>query len=972
MKQLLYITLFIQFIVHLSYANCASYDWPHEVSDLKPDPRIVHGKLDNGFRYVFMPNDQLPKHFAVRLYVNAGSLMEEENERGLAHFLEHMAFKGIKGYPEDEMIRTLQNLGLPFGSHNNAHTSFDETVYKLDFMNNTPENLEHGLKIMSGIADGMFLDEALISKEIGVILAEKRDSYDVEYKRICDFQEFVYKGLRINDRLPIGIESVIKSANPTLLRNFYKKWYRPERMILMIVGDLDRSEVETRIREYFSTFSGLLEAPNEPDLGAIKYDQGLKSRIYKDKELSGTIFELTSLKPYQKKTIDRKKRKEFIYESIAHRIFNDRLGALARQEVFPFRIAFAEARTAYDVLKFSSVSVECESDKVLGALTTIENELRRIFEYGFTDEEFDRIKREQLYLYKNNLVLDETPKTSDLIETLVSVTTGEAIFTTYKEDYEIVKELLGNEANKNECLQIFKNSWDTSNLRLYLYTNSDVKYTEAQLNEAYYKSQKIVLAAPEEQKIINYHFNGLSEPGTVLKEEYNAELDCYQYKFSNNIRVNLKQTNYDKNQVFYQINFGNGEDEPGDKPDGITSIASNALYNGGIGELSKEELFRAFAGSGVEVPYIDIGDGAFTISSSVEPDDFDKQMNLICGFLMEPAYRSDELKQRRLEIVDHYMNLNQTIDGIMALEVYPYLTNGHDDYVVWPMEDLVARTPEEVKNWMTNALTQAYMEITIVGDFNKDEVLEALSKTLGALPERKDHKQCYEPNYKVALRKAPVKQVFGYYSDLPQATSTVYWELPAYEDDDQHRINQTRSTVIAEVLEERLRQIVRMELGEGYSPSTGLISGLNTIVASTITDPEKANYLCELIVEIAERIALEGVTEDEFNRVMLPKLLDMESDKSSNWYWVRRLAYSQEYAHLNKDADFMNVYYKQITLEEINAAAKEYLKAEKALKIMVVPDRHRKKVEEIAGINNFGVSVFMDKVSQFLKGLLAT
>ncbi len=965
MKQLFYVTLFIHSIVSFGH------DWPHDVSDLKPDPRIVYGKLANGFRYVFMPNDQLPKHFAIRLHVNAGSLMEEEEERGLAHFLEHMSFKGIKGYPEDKMIQTLQYLGLPFGTHNNAHTSFDETVYQLDFMNNTSENLDHGLKIMSGIADRMLLDETLIIKERGVISAEKRDSYDVGYKWYCDFSEFVYKGLRINDRMPIGLESVIKSANTTLLRNFYKKWYRPERMVLVIVGDLDRHEVETKIHEYFSTFSDLLEAPKEPDSGMIKYNQELKSRIYKDKELTETRIEFNSLKPYQKKVIDRGGRKEAIYEFIGYRILNDRLGVLAKQDDFPFRTASASTYTAYDLLTSSYISIECEPDQILRAITTMENELRRVFEYGFTDEEFDRIKREILHNYKNNMVLDETSKTSDLIETLLKVTIEEGVCTTYKEDYEIAKELLETEANKDECLRIFKNSWDTHNLSIHLSTNSDVKYTETQLSEAYRKSQKIALDAPEERKIVSYRFNGLSEPGTVLKEEYNADRDSYHYKFSNNIRVNLKQTNFDKNQIFYQINFGNGEDEPGDKPDGIEGMASRTLYNGGVGELSKEELLRAFAGSGVEVPYISIGEGAFTISSSIESDDFEKQMNLICGCLMEPAYRSDELKQRHLNIVDFYKNLNQTIDGVMHLEVFPYLTNGHDNHVLWPMETLIARTPEEVKNWMTNALKQAYMEVTIVGDFNKDEVLEALLKTLGALSERKDHKQCYEPDYLVALQKAPVKRVFSYHSTLPQAASTVYWELPAYQNDDQWRINQARATVIAEILDERLRQVVRLELGEGYSPSTEFSSALNAIAANTITDPEKANYLCELIVEIAEGIALEGATEDEFDRVMRPKLLDAESEKFTNWYWLGRLAWSQEYAHLNDYADFINDYYKKITLKEINDAAKEYLKVEKALKIMVVPDRHRKRVEEIAGIKNSTISIFMDKVGQFLKELLA-
>lgn len=944
MKYLFYAALFFQATINFSY--CA-YDWPHEVSDLEPDSRIVYGKLENGFRYVFMPNGQLPKHFAVRLYVDAGSFMEEEKERGLAHFLEHMAFKGIRGYPEDQMIQTLQRLGMPFGSHTNAHTSFDETVYKLDFVDNSSENLQHALGIMSGIADGMFLDEPLIKKEIGVILAEKRDSYSVGYKLSCDYMKFTANELRINERLPIGLESVIKSANTELLRNFYKKWYRPERMILVIIGDLDRNEAESAIKENFATFSDLLKAPEEPDLGVLKYKQGLRSRVYKDKELAGTSIELLSQKPYQRKVIDKKTWKRWIYESLAYRIFNERMEELAKQENFPFTAGACSTTVNYDLFTQSSISIECKPEQVFVALRTAENELRRVFDYGFTDEEFKRMKREKLYEYERAKDLDETQKTADLIHDLLETTIKEEIFTSNQWDYEFLKGFFENESDKEECLEVFKNSWDMENLLIYLYTNSDIKYTEDQLKEAYYTSKEIILEAPKERKALKYSYDGLGEKGSILDEHYNAELDCYQYRLSNNVRVNLKQTNYDKDEIFYQIHFGNGEDEPGTKLAAITKVASDIFYDGGIGALSNEELSRVFAGSGIAVQGINVGSDAFEINSSIKPADFEGQVNLICGSLMEPAYRSDRLKQMHVGIYDHYNNLNQTMRGIIYLEVNPYLTNGHPDYKPDRLEDLVARTPQEVKEWLKAALTESYIEISIVGDFDRGQVLESLLKTFGSLPKRRGNKQCYKDEQKIVLRKSPLKEVFSYYSTLPKANSLVYWELPDRENDNQFIINTVRASILSEILDERLRQKVRMELGEGYSPLTFIDFDGKAITAKTITDPEKANYLCELIAEIAETLAQEGATEDEFNRVIMAKLLDMESKKSTNWYWLNRLAQSQEYSHKTKLENFANNYYKKLKFEEVNEAAKEYLQAKKALKVMVVPDSHRMKVEGV-------------------------
>lgn len=944
MKYLFLILLLLQSVINCSYGqihDTPNYNWPHEASDLEPDPRIIYGKLDNGFRYVFMPNNKLPKHFSIRLHVHAGSLMEDEHERGLAHFLEHMAFKGIKGYPEDKMTQTLQDLGVTSGSHSNAYTNFNETVYKLDFRNNTSQNLEHSLKILAGIADGMLLDETLIKKEIGVILAEKHDGYNTKHKLFCDQIKFIHKGLRTNDRLPIGLESVIKSANAILLKNFYKKWYRPERMTLVIVGDLNYNEVESLINDYFSTFSNLLEAPTEPNLGAMKYKQGLKSRVYKDKELPKTLIELISLQPYQKKIYDKKQKKEDSYKSIAYGILNERMNKLIKQDNAPFTESFSSSTTGYNICTESIISLYCKPQQVIEALTAAENELRRIFEYGFTDKEFAHMKLTMLYLSQFTKDTNESPKTASLIETLLEKTIDENILVNYQAEYKLSKEFLENEANKEDCLEVFKNSWDMENLIIYLSTNSDIEYTEAQLNEAYFASSKMTLEAPKEQEIIQYYFDNIgNEKGTIIDEHYNAYLDCYQYQFSNNLRVNLKQTSFDKNYILYQINFGNGNDEPNPAPGGITGIVNDIntiLYNGDIGQLSKKQIDRSIS----SLAFINLQTNTFVINSSTKPTNFETMLNLIYRYFLEPTYPSDELSHVHLDIGHSYNYLNQTIDGIITSEVNPYLTNGHPNYQLLTQDNPIARSPEEVRNWITDALVNSHMEVSIVGDFNKEEVLESLLKTLGALPNRKAYKQCYKKEQEVSLRKAPVNKVFCHYSTQPQATSLVYWELPDWENDRDFHITYIRAIILTQLLNERIWQIVRLELGESYSPYAQLIFNGKAINAVAHTDAQKTNYLSELLVEIAANLALEGATEDEFNRVMLAKYFDTESYQSTNGYWLHRLTRSQELPYLNIDADFADSYYKQLTLEEINQAAKEYLQPSKALKVMIVPDNHR-------------------------------
>lgn len=950
MKYLSYIIILFQFAINLSFGHTLKYDWPHEVSDLQPDPRIVYGKLENGFRYVFMPNQQLPKHFSVRLYVNAGSLMEEENERGLAHFLEHMAFKGIRGYPEDQMTRTLQDLGVPSGSHINAYTGYDKTVYQLDFMNNTPENLDHALKIMAGIADGMFLDEALIQKEIGVILAEKRDRDDPQNRLNIDSSNFILKGMRINERIPIGLESVIKSANASLLRNFYKKWYRPERMILVIAGDLNQVEVESCIRGYFSTFSDLSPEPAEADLGTLKCESGLKLKIYKDKDLPNTAIELTSLIPLKQKVFNRDSRKEVVYKNMAGKIFYERLNKLADQSNSLFSNPDWSRFIKFNLFTESKVSIECKPEKIMEALTTVEQELRRFFEYGFTTEEFERMKRQTLYNTRNYKNYYENITTNSLIEDLLGHTIDKNIFESPREHFELVKNFLQNEAAREECIKVFRDAWDLENLFIHISTNSDLKYDEAQLKEAYLQSKETYLEAPKQEEFIAYHFNRLDEKGTIADKYYNSYLDCHQYRFSNNVRVNLKQTNYDKNTIFYQINFGNGQDEPETNPNGIIKVASDIMHTGGIGKLSEEQLIRAFSDSGVNIPIINVESDAFIINSSIASEDFERQMNLICGFFMEPAYRSDGLNRMHSKFQNSYSQLNKTIGGTFAFEIDSYLTNGHPDYELEDLNDILARTPDDIKNWISDALTNSYMEISIVGDFNEEEILESLSKTLGALPARRDHKQCHKEKPDISLRDAPIKKVFSYYSELPQAVSLVCWELGKFSND-LFYVPIVTADIISQILRERLWQKIRLELGEGYSPQTYLAFKENAIVATVVTDPEKTNRICELIVKIADTMATEGVTEDEFNKVIKAKLLAIESSKYTNNYWLSRLAYSQEHPHSSVNMNLLDNYYWGVSLEIINLVAKEFLQDNKALQIMIVPDSFRLKVEEMAKNN---------------------
>lgn len=924
-----------------SFALEKDHDWAHEISDLDSDSRVVYGKLDNGFRYAFIHNENLPKQFGLRLYVNAGSLMEEENERGLAHFLEHMAFKGIRGYPEDSMIQTLQKLGVSFGSHTNAYTSFAETVYMLDVLDNSHVHLEHCMKILSGIADGMLLDEDLIQKEIGVILSEKRDRDSAGMRMWHDYKKHVYGGTRLLKRLPIGLEKVIKSANSKLLGNFYRKWYTPDRMLLVVVGDLDQEDVESAIEHCFSGIKKS-EIQQDPYLGELSENQGLRARLYEDNELgTEASLEIYSVRPYQKSPSNKNSRREIILREIASSILNTRLDELAKKEDTPFNKGEFARHVRLDAFEHSSIELECQPEEVLEAIEAAENELRRVLTYGFTDDEFELEKKDMLLMYFQSANTAETKQTESLLNGLLNTLTIGSVYTSPQFDYEFAKEVLEDEMAMDDCLQLFRDSWDVENLGIYVFTNGKVSYDEQELINTYRKSSKKILSPPVARDIPEFHYDLGETHGTILHEEYDSELDCYFYRLSNRIRVNLKQTDFVKDQLDYIISFGHGTDEPGGELPALTDVAGFMISNGGIGSLTNDELSRAFMGSDLKIPELSVWRDEFTISSFVRGEDFEKQMEVISGLLMNPGFHDDSLSQFRTEINNEYDSYNTTIQGVNYFEINPFMSNNHPIFAIPSREDKLARTPQEAAQWLNKPLNEGYMEITVVGDFDKDAVLESLLNTLGALPNRDFGKQCFNYVPRVAFKSGKSRYVFEYQSKSPLALSKVIWAFPQYDNDNLLLYkNYVRASLLAEVLTERLRQKVRMELGEGYSPYAYVRA--SGIAAYSMTDPKKADMLSTLVEEISDDLIQNSITEDEFQRAITPILLEQESDKATNFYWKYELHGLKLMPKENAEAlELMKDYWNEVTLSEVNEAANEFLGSAKATRIIVTPSRFR-------------------------------
>ena len=359
----------------------ASASWPHEKSDLKPDPNVVWGKLENGFRYVLMKNKEPKDRVSMHLNVQAGSLNEREDERGVAHFLEHMLFNGSENFEPGELVKYFQSIGMQFGPDANARTGLDETVYDIILPNGDMKSIEDGLLVLKDYAQGALILEEQVDSERKIILAEKRSRDSASYRTFEETFEFEFPESLISKRLPIGDEEVIASADRKLLKGFYDAWYRPEKMMIVMVGNFEPAVAESLIKEKFSDMVARAPARPEPDLGKLRHF-GIKPFYHYEEDsgdasVSVEVLEMTGRRP------DSASLKETILKKdIADAIVQNRLDRILRKPDVPFTGASIRSGLIFNEILTAEISARSSEENWEKSLAAIEQELRRAIQIG--------------------------------------------------------------------------------------------------------------------------------------------------------------------------------------------------------------------------------------------------------------------------------------------------------------------------------------------------------------------------------------------------------------------------------------------------------------------------------------------------------------------------------------------------------------------------------------------------------------
>lgn len=908
----------------------------HEHSDIQPDPAIRFGKLPNGLRYAIAANAEPKGRASLRLLVEAGSLHETEEQRGLAHFLEHMAFNGSVHYPPGTLIEFFQRMGMNFGGDTNASTSFDRTLYLIELADTKDATLAEGFRVFSDYAGGLLLQPAELDRERGIILSEKRARDSVSFRTfVAQFEQLLGSTL-FPKRMPIGLTEVIEKSPREQFVDFYDAWYRPELISIVAVGDFEVDAIEKLIVSTFTPLKARAPAKPQPDLGKIVTTPGVHAYFHAEPESPNTSIGISSLFPHSFEPDTVGNRTKDLPRSLAHAMINRRFRILAKKENAPFLSASASVAEQFDFFREASVDLTAKAEHWEAALAVGEQELRRALTYGFQQNELDEVRANFINGLEQAVKTAPTRRSPALAGEIANDILRKNVSSHPQTDLEIYKPAL-EKITLAECLQALREAWKSDHRFIFLSGNATIPNPQEAIAAVYNQSLATQVEAPASEAAVAWSYTDFGPAGKIVSRKRIEDLDITQVVFENGVRVNLKKTAFEAGRIHFFARAGVGSlSEPADKR-GLVALANSTFDQGGLGRHSTDDLQRILSGKNVSVG-LRMGQDHIGFAGSTTPRDLLLSLQLLTAKLTDPGYRPEALRLAHKSFDQMYVSFQHTPSGPVATEIANLLASGDPRFGVPPRDVLMTRTLDEVKAWMTPQLTRGALEFAVVGDIDLDATLAAISQTLGALPKR-DPKPDLSALTQVKFPAQPFDRSFRIDSQIPKGLAVFYW--PTTDSLDVRRGR--RLSMLSNVLEDRLRLKLREEMGGTYSPSarslaSDVLPGYGYITSSLDIDPSMGDKIDDAMREISASLQKDGVTADELERAKLPTLTSIRESARTNGYWLNSvLARAQERPEVldwcrTRESDFA-----AISVEEINALAKSYFAPERISHALILP-----------------------------------
>lgn len=864
--------------------------WPHEHHDLQPHQDAVFGRLENGFRYVILPHDKPAGRVHLSLDVQVGSLMEVEGERGIAHYLEHMAFNGSRHFPPGALIPFLQSHGMSFGSDANAHTSAAETVYELDLARTAADDLETGLLVLRDIAGDLSLEQEEVGKERGVILAEK-SARDSEKSRLAQRRrELMFPGTKFVNET-IGVEDTIGAVDAAGLRRFYDSWYRPERMILVAVGDVDIATLRALIETRFADLSGRGAAPTIGEWGDVRH-QGVVARHQKT-ATAGLAVSVTALHPRERRPDSLAEQRRQLAGMIAREMFQRRLEATRSRSSLFVGARYGTAQT-FDLFPSASVSATCSGGRETGCVTVLAQELNSALAFGFSDEEFTAARAFQRTRIDVLLAQSTSRQSKDIAQEIVSSLNADQVFQSEAQARTVLLPLL-DPMDKAEVEAVFRTDWDSGNRIIWSSGDADLGVDpEGALAHAWEAGES--RHAHPQPATAEARFPYLPEPtealavvGTSSRTLPGADLTERQIELANGLTLRLLPTPFDRGRFSLNLLFGSGLDSLSDRDHAIALTTARVLRGSGVGGLDRETSRRTFTARQIKVEE-GYSDDSFSIAAEGATGDMDLLMTAVWTQFSDPQPRDDEYRHLLESLKIGRNDRLNTLDGAAPGAVQKFLFGGAKRSGELDDDDATSVTLAEMREFLARSRHQGLRTLVAVGDFDPDAVAARAALLFASASAPAATVSATErPRPLFPAGQSERKEVDG---GSGEALVVLAWQSDVDDKSDQGRLAARR--LLAAVLNDRMRDRVREGMGASYSPSVRYrydptSGGYGFYVATIKTQRTFVEQVRAAAAEVARTLAASTLLPGTADRVRATAITAAETQRQRNRYWQHLL-----------------------------------------------------------------------------------
>ncbi|MBU2488449.1 MAG: insulinase family protein [Proteobacteria bacterium] len=938
-RPVLFLLLLLLPAFFASAAPAAAPAWPHDLSDLAPDPAVTYAALDNGLRVILLPNREPRDRVAVYLDVQVGSLWENEAQRGVAHFLEHMMFNGTRHFAPDEMVEYFQSLGMRFGPDVNAHTGFDETVYHVLLPDGSQENLDRAFTVMEDWASGALLLPEQIDKEKGVILAEMQARDSVGYRTFVATFRFLLPGTRASQRMPIGKKEVIENADQALMKSFYDAWYRPDKLALVVVGDFDPKLALSMIRERFSGLSVRMAQAQEPPAQTVKH-RGLETFYHHEKEAGNTTVSIETARTVEPSPDSFEKEKLWLLRSMAEQIVGYRLDRIMADPQAPLVSADISSGEFLQTVEFTSMTAHCPPQRWEEALGILERELRRALLYGFTEAEVARVKKDVANRLETAAAKAPTRDSDSLARGMIRTLNNHEVFQSPARERELYSPVVDG-ATAQSLHAALAGVWPRNHRLVQVTGNAEIVPEEGAPEEAI----RAVFAASLAQRVdppkekAAARFPYLPAPDQVLQPTKTLEypdLEVKRAEWGPGLVLLYKKTDFKTNEVLLSLDFGHGEAGEPERASGLSSIASAVVAESGLGRLARDEMSEALAGTSTSISLV-VHQDRFALAGATVPGELELAVRLLYHQLKDPAFREDGFNVAMRRFTQRHTALSHTVDGIMAIDGDRFLADGDSRYGLPAPEIFSAYKVKAVRDWLLPALARAPLSLSVVGDFDEDELLSLVGRYLASL-KRDEEPLPLSRSAAVGFPTGESRRI-EVETEIEKGLAVVAWPT-----DDTWNIRQGRRlNVLSNVLTDRMRKVLREKLGLTYSPfawnmGARAYPGYGLFQARVTADPANLDQVIAELRLLGQDLAEGGITADELSRALEPTLAGIREQLRKNSYWLNTvLSGAGDHPEQLDWARTILSDYSSVTVPEVEAVAKEFLQDEAAATLEIFP-----------------------------------